>query len=55
MGKDLQGKILPGGITQRKTGIYRGRLKNNGETYTRDNANLKEWVQELEDLYEAII
>ena len=50
MGKDLQGKVLPSGITQRKTGIYRGRFKYNGETYTRDNANLKELVQELEDL-----
>lgn len=50
MGKDLQGKVLPNGITQRKTGIYRGRFNYNGETYTRDNANLKELVQELEDL-----
>lgn len=55
MGKDLQGKVLPNGITQRKTGIYRGRFNYNGETYTRDNANLKELVQELEDLYKAII
>lgn len=50
MGKDLQGKVLPDGITQRKTGIYRGRFKYNGETYTRDNADLKELVRELEDL-----
>ena len=48
MGKDLQGKVLPDGITQRKTGIYRGRFKYNGETYTRDNADLKELVRELE-------
>ena len=50
MGKDLQGKKLPNGITQRKSGVYRGRFEYNGETYTRDNSNLKELVQELEDL-----
>lgn len=50
LGKDLQGKSLPNGITQRKSGIYRGRFKYNGETYTRDNANLRELVQQLEDL-----
>ena len=49
MGKDLQGKVLPSGITQRKTGIYRGRFKYNGETYTRDNANLKELIKVIVD------
>lgn len=50
MGKDLKGKKLPSGITQRPSGVYRGRFYYNGETYTRDNANLKELIQEMEDL-----
>lgn len=50
MGKDLKGKKLPTGITQRYSGIYRGRFYYNGETYIRDNENLKELIQELADL-----
>ena len=41
MGKDLKGKSLPTGITQRASGVYRGRFYYNGETYTRDNTNLR--------------
>ena len=50
MGKDLKGKKLPSGITQRPSGVYRGRFYYNGETYTRDNPSLKELIQEMEDL-----
>lgn len=50
MGKDLKGKSLPTGITQRASGVYRGRFYYNGETYTRDNTNLKVLIQEMEDL-----
>ena len=41
MGKDLKGNPLPPGIMQRKSGIYRGRFYYKGETYTKDNADLK--------------
>lgn len=50
MGKDLNGNPLPSGIMQRESGIYRGRFYYKGETYTRDNANLKELIKEMEDL-----
>ena len=50
LGKDLQGNTLPSGIMQRKSGIYRGRFYYKGETYTKDNADLKKLVQEMEDL-----
>lgn len=50
MGKDLKGNSLPGGISQRESGIYRGRFYYKGETYTKDNADLKELIQEMEDL-----
>ena len=50
MGKDLTGKNLPNGITQRSNGSYRGRFCYHGETYTRNSFNLKELTQEMEDL-----
>lgn len=50
MGKDLNGNPLPSGILQRKSGIYRGRFYYKGETYTKDNSDLKKLVQEMEDL-----
>jgi hypothetical protein len=50
LGKDLKGNPLPPGIMQRKSGIYRGRFYYKGETYTKDNADLKKLVQEMEDL-----
>lgn len=50
MGKDLQGNVLPSGIVQRPSGVYRGRFYHKGETYTRDNADLKELVRDMEDL-----
>lgn len=50
MGKDLQGKQLPKGIMQRPNGTYRARFKYKGEKYTLDNANLKELIEQLEEL-----
>ena len=50
MGKDLKGRKLPNGITQRPSGVYRGRFYYNGETYTRDNTNLKELIEDMESL-----
>lgn len=50
MGKDLQGKQLPTGIMQRPNGTYRARFKYKGEKYTLDNANLKELIEQMEEL-----
>lgn len=50
MGKDLKGNTLPDGIVQRKNGNYRGRFQYKGEIYTRDNADLKELIQQMEEL-----
>lgn len=50
MGKDLKGDLLPDGIVQRKNGSYRGRFQYKGEIYTRDNADLKTLIQDMEDL-----
>lgn len=50
MGKDLKGNPLPAGISQRDSGIYRGRFYYKGETYTKDNVDLKELIGEMEDL-----
>lgn len=50
MGKDLQGNVLPPGIVQRPSGVYRGRFYYKGETYTRDSADLKMLTQDMEDL-----
>lgn len=50
MGKDLQGKQLPSGIMQRPNGTYRARFKYKGEKYTLDNANLKELIEQMEEL-----
>ena len=50
MGKDLKGNTLPDGIVQRKNGNYRGRFQYKGEVYTRDNADLKELIQQMEEL-----
>lgn len=49
MGKDLKGNPLPPGIMQRKAEFTEGGLLQ-GETYTKDNADLKKLVQEMEDL-----
>lgn len=50
MGKDLKGNPLPDGVVQRKNGSYRGRFQYKGEIYTRDNADLKILIQDMEDL-----
>ena len=50
MGKDLHGKQLPTGIMQRPNGTYRARFKYKNEKYTLDNANLKELIEQMEEL-----
>lgn len=50
MGKDLNGKLLPKGITQRANGKYRGRFLYAGEEYSIVNENLDKLILELEDL-----
>ena len=50
MGKDLQGKQLPKGIDQRPNGTYRARFKYKNETYALENADLKELIEQMNDL-----
>lgn len=50
MSKDLKGKELPKGITQRPDGRYMGRFTYSGERYTLYNLDLKMLVTELNDL-----
>ena len=50
MGKDLQGKQLPKGIDQRPNGTYRARFKYKNERYSLENANLKELIEQMNDL-----
>ena len=50
MGQDLQGTTLPDGMVPRKNGSSRGRVQYKGEIYTRDNADLKELIQQMEEL-----
>lgn len=50
MGKDLNGKTLPTGITQKPDGRYMGRIKKNGITYTVYDKSLTEIKKKLTDL-----
>ena len=50
MAKDLKGKELPKGITQRPDGRYMGRFTFSGERYTLYNLDLKELKKELNNL-----
>lgn len=50
MGKDLQGNKLPKGIDQRPNGTYRARFKYKNERYSLENTNLKELIEQMEDL-----
>ena len=50
MGKDLQKKQLPKGIDQRPNGTYRARFKYKNETYALENADLKELIEQMNDL-----
>lgn len=50
MAKDLKGKELPKGITQRPDGRYMGRFTYSGERYTLYNIDLKKLIKEMNDL-----
>lgn len=50
MGKDLNGKKLPTGITQKPDGRYMGRVKRGGVTYTVYDMNLTELKKKMVDL-----
>ncbi|MCP1110869.1 tyrosine-type recombinase/integrase [Ohessyouella blattaphilus] len=50
MGKDLNGKKLPAGVMQRPNGIYRGRFKYNGDSYSVQNENLEDLIVALDEL-----
>ena len=50
MAKDLNGKPLPTGITQRPDGRYMGRFTFSGERYTLYNNDLKKLKKEMADL-----
>lgn len=50
MAKDLEGKELPEGITQRKDGRYMGRFRHEGERYTVYDNELKKCVKKLNNL-----
>ena len=51
MAKDLNGKELPKGITQRSDGRYMGRFTYAGQRYTLYNVNLKKLCKVLADLH----
>jgi integrase len=50
MAKGLDGKKLPAGITQRKNGLYMGRVMYNGESHTLYDRNLTELKKKMTDL-----
>lgn len=50
MGKDMSGKQLPPGITQRKDGLYMGRVTYHGTTHTIYNKRLPDLKREMTDL-----
>ena len=50
MGKDLNGKKLEKGITQRENGMYMGRVKYNGESHTIYDRNLTQLKKKMVDL-----
>ncbi len=49
MAKDLKGKELPEGITQRPDGRYMARFRYGGERYTLYNKDLKKLVKQMYD------
>lgn len=49
MAKDLSGKELPKGITQRPDGRYMARFSYGGERYTLYNKNLKKLLKQMND------
>ncbi len=54
MGKDLNGKPLPVGITQRKDGLYHGRVTYHGKTHALYNKKLSELKREMTDLRHSL-
>lgn len=50
MAKGLDGKKLPKGVSQRKNGLYMGRVMFNGETHTLYNRSLSDLKKEMLDL-----
>lgn len=50
MAKGLDGRKLPPGITQRKNGLYMGRVMHNGESHTLYDRNLTELKKKMTDL-----
>lgn len=50
MGKDINGKSLPTGISQKPDGRYMGRVKKNGITYTVYDKSLSELKKKMTDL-----
>ncbi len=50
MGKDINGRKLPNGISQRPNGSYMGRVMYNGITHTIYNRSLTELKKEMTDL-----
>ena len=50
IGQGLKRKSITAGNYAEKKRNYRGRFYYKGETYTKDNADLKKLVQEMEDL-----
>ena len=54
MGKDLNGKQLPQGITQRKDSLYMGRVTYHGKTYSLYNKKLSDLKREMTDLRHSL-
>jgi len=54
MGKDINGKQLPPGITQRKDGLYMGRVTYHGTTHTIYNKKLSDLKKEMTDLRHSL-
>lgn len=54
MGKDLKGKQLVPGITQRKDGLYMGRVTYHGTTHTIYNKKLSDLKKEMTNLRHSL-
>lgn len=54
MGKSLDGRSLPRGISQRENGLYMARYMHGGKTYTLYNRSLSQLKKELTDLKSSL-
>lgn len=54
MGKSLDGRSLPCGISQRENGLYMARYMHGGKTYTLYNRSLSQLKKELTDLKSSL-